>query len=92
MPRLLLLLLRFQIQKTWKTVVQRGTGSITFLLKNVYVSKHRTVDLAARVAEVSALLAVVEAVLSQKKAITLKSGILGKERQFTPSLFQARGF
>ncbi|KON68839.1 hypothetical protein AKG34_08565 [Peribacillus butanolivorans] len=76
MPRLLLFLLRFQIQKTWKTVVQRGTGSITFLLKNVYVSKHRTV----------------EAVLSEKKAITLKNDILGKERQFTPSLFQERGF
>lgn len=72
--------------------MQRGTGSITFLLKNVCVSKHRTVDMAARLAEVSTLLAAVEAVLSEKKAVTLKSDILGKERQFTPSLFQERGF
>lgn len=37
----------FEIQKTWKTVAQRGTGSNNILLKNVYVPKHRTIDLAA---------------------------------------------
>ncbi|MDR7236387.1 acyl-CoA dehydrogenase family protein [Neobacillus drentensis] len=37
----------FEIQKTWKTVAQKGTGSNNILLENVYVPKHRTVDLAA---------------------------------------------
>ena len=37
----------FEIQKTWKTVAQRGTGRNNILLKNVYVPKHRTIDLAA---------------------------------------------
>ena len=37
----------FEIQNTWKTVAQRGTGSNNILLENVFVPKHHTVDLAA---------------------------------------------
>ena len=37
----------FEIQNTWKTIAQRGTGSNNIFLENVFVPKHRTVDLAA---------------------------------------------
>ncbi|MEH7414916.1 acyl-CoA dehydrogenase family protein [Neobacillus drentensis] len=37
----------FEIQQSWKTVAQRGTGSNNILLKNVYVPKHRTIDMIA---------------------------------------------
>ena len=37
----------FEIQNTWKTVAQRGTGSNNILLENVYRSQTSTVDLAA---------------------------------------------
>ena len=37
----------FEIQKTWKTVATRGTGSNTVSLKNVFVPKHRTLDMIA---------------------------------------------
>lgn len=35
----------YEIQKTWKTVAQRGTGSNHIALKNVYVPKHRTLNM-----------------------------------------------
>lgn len=35
----------FEIQQTWKTVAQKGTGSNTVLLENVFVPKHRTIDM-----------------------------------------------
>ena len=37
----------FEIQNTWKTIAQRGTGSNNIFLENVFVPKHHTVDLAA---------------------------------------------
>lgn len=37
----------FEIQKSWKTVAQRGTGSNNIVLTNVYVPKHRTTDMLA---------------------------------------------
>ncbi|MGE8081895.1 acyl-CoA dehydrogenase family protein [Peribacillus loiseleuriae] len=37
----------FKIQKTWKTIAQRGTGSNTILLENVFIPKYRTIDLVA---------------------------------------------
>lgn len=37
----------FQIQKTWKTVAQKGTGSNNILLENVFVPDHRTIDMVA---------------------------------------------
>ena len=37
----------FEIQNTWKTIAQRGTGSNNIFLENVFVPKYRTVDLAA---------------------------------------------
>jgi 3-hydroxy-9,10-secoandrosta-1,3,5(10)-triene-9,17-dione monooxygenase len=37
----------FEIQKTWKTVAQRGTGSNHISLENVFVPKHRTLDMIA---------------------------------------------
>ncbi len=37
----------FEILDSWKTVAQKGTGSNNILLKNVFIPKHRTIDLAA---------------------------------------------
>ncbi|MEH7245961.1 acyl-CoA dehydrogenase family protein [Neobacillus niacini] len=37
----------FEIQKTWKTVATRGTGSNNITLKNVFVPKHRVLDMIA---------------------------------------------
>ncbi|MEH7414917.1 acyl-CoA dehydrogenase family protein [Neobacillus drentensis] len=34
-----------EVQKTWKTVATRGTGSNNILLENVFVPKHRTLDM-----------------------------------------------
>ena len=39
----------FEIQKTWKTVATRGTGSNNISLKNIFVPKHRTLDMIAGV-------------------------------------------
>jgi alkylation response protein AidB-like acyl-CoA dehydrogenase len=35
----------YQIQKTWKTVATRGTGSNHVSLENIFVPKHRTLDM-----------------------------------------------
>lgn len=35
----------FEIQNTWKTVATKGTGSNNISLKNVFVPKHRTIDM-----------------------------------------------
>ena len=37
----------FEVQNTWKTIAQRGTGSNNIFLENVFVPKYHTVDLAA---------------------------------------------
>ena len=37
----------FNIQKTWNTIGQRGTGSNTISLENVFIPKYRTVDMVA---------------------------------------------
>jgi 3-hydroxy-9,10-secoandrosta-1,3,5(10)-triene-9,17-dione monooxygenase len=35
----------FEIQNTWNVIAQRGTGSNTIHVKNIFVPKHRTIDM-----------------------------------------------
>lgn len=37
----------FEIKNTWDTIAQRGTGSNTVILHNVFVPNHRTIDMVA---------------------------------------------
>ena len=37
----------FEIQNRWKTIATKGTGSHNITLKNVFVPKHRTLDMIA---------------------------------------------